>query len=152
MSKTKVDDPAMKDIEKLYRRLFLPGSEECVKIDVKVRAEIFKKIMEDVDRLQEEQRQFQSWTQKYRMIDRAIRQRLLKEVQVIIDDYTIAKQTDQVPRWESMYGDIEHYKAVFYRIRMDRGYEKKRKASEMPTEGFKIVKGEWEKVEYIKLR
>ena len=117
-------------------------------MDGKIRAEIFKKIMEDVDRLQEEQRQCESWTQKYRMIDRAIRQRLLKEVQVIIDDYMIAKQMDQLPRWERMYGDIEHYKGVFFRLRMDRGYEKNRKFS---AEGFKIVKGEWEKVEYIKL-
>ena len=142
----------MKDIETLYGRLIRPAGEDGMSIDVKIRAEIFKKIMEEVDRLQEAQRQCESWTQKYRMIDRAIRQRLLKEVQVIIDDYTIAKQTQQLLRWERMYGELAHYKEVFYRIRMDRGYERKRKASEMPSEGFKIVKGEWEKVEYIKLR
>ncbi len=152
MSRTKSENPSMKDIERLYGRLFRSAGEDGMMIDAKVRAEIFKKIMEEVDHLQEEQRQCQSWTQKYRIIDRAIRQRLLKEVQVIIDDYTLAKQIDQLPRWESMYGEIDHYKEVFYRIRIDRGYEKKRKASEMPAEGFKIVKGEWEKVEYIKLR
>jgi hypothetical protein len=152
MSKNKEKDISMNDIERLYGKLFRPTEEEGVAIDAKVRAEIFKKIMEDVDRLQEEQRNVQSWTQKYRIIDRAIRQRLLKEVQVIIDDYTIAKQMDQLPRWESMYGDVEHYKEVFYRVRMDSGYDRKRKPSETPPEGFKIVKGEWEKVEYIKLR
>jgi hypothetical protein len=48
-----------------------------------------------------------------------------------------------------MYGDIEHYKANFYRIRIDEGYSKRRPDL---TQGEKFVKGEWEKVEYIKIR
>jgi hypothetical protein len=139
----------MKDIDKLYRKLLLQTEGHTPKLDGKVRAEIFRKITDDLERLQEEQGGHSSWTLKYRKIDREIRRRLLMEIQIIVDDYTVAKESDQLARWEKMYGDIEHYKKEFYRIRMDSSYEKKK---EDVSRGTKFVKGEWEKVEFMKLR
>ena len=64
---------------------------------------------------------------KYREIDCRIRRRVLKEIQIIIDAYVIAQQQRRVREWESMYGDIEHYRREFYYFRMDSDYEDQEK-------------------------
>ena len=46
-----------------------------------------------------------------------------------------------------MYGDIEHYKDIFYNLRMDTAYDKRRKKAER----MKFVKGKWERVEFVKI-
>lgn len=137
----------MKEIEALYRRL-LRVEADSVRLDPKVRAQIYKMIMADLERLQEEQKAHPVWARAYWRLDREIRRRLLKEIQIIIDDYTIARQTGRLQEWEQMYGDIEYYKEGFYRFRMDPGYERRQ---EEYTQGLKIVKGEWERVEYTRL-
>jgi hypothetical protein len=142
-----IDGSVMKEIEDLYRKLLQYAGKEPPKMDGQVRSRIFRRIMEDLERLQEKQGGCESWTDEYWKLDREIRLRLLKEIQIIIDDYTLAQETGQLDRWEKMYGNIDHYKEGFYRLRMDKAYEQKKDLSR----GFKFVKGKWEKVEFMKL-
>jgi hypothetical protein len=48
-----------------------------------------------------------------------IRRLLLKEVQVIIDEYVLSQQNGTVERWKEMYGDIQHYIKNFYSYRTE---------------------------------
>ena len=81
----------------------------------------------DIEALRESQKKSEFGSKDYWEIDRRLRSRLLKEIQIIIDAYVVAEQGDRLEEWESMYGDIEHYKREFFYFRMDQDYEKREK-------------------------
>ncbi len=138
----------IKEIEGLYKKLLHieRGSGFCI-IDDKATSEIYTQIIKGVERLRDEQESYPSWSKDYWDIDREIRRLLLKEIQIIIDDYVVARGAGHLSRWETMYGDIEHYKDIFYNLRMDTAYDKRRKKAQ----GMKFVKGKWERVEFVKI-
>ena len=138
----------IKEIEKLYENLLhIERGSGLFKINSKIRSEMYAKIMKSVENLKEEQESHPSWSKDYWVIDLEVRRLLLKEIQVIIDDYIVAKGAGHISRWEKMYGDIEHYKDIFYNLRMDTAYDKRRKKAER----MKFVKGKWERVEFVKI-
>ena len=138
----------MKEIEGLYKKLLHIGEHNRLcKIDSRVRSEIYTKIIQGVERLRDDQEAHPSSSKAYWDIDREIRSLLLKEIQIIIDDYVIAESSGNIAQWENMYGDIGHYKEIFYNLRMDTAYDKRKKR----TEGMKFVKGKWERVEFTKI-
>jgi hypothetical protein len=53
-------------------------------------------------------------SEQYRALDDEIRKLLLKEIQIIIDDYIISQQQGQLDVWIRMYGDIKYYIKNFY--------------------------------------
>ena len=119
----------MEEIDKLYERLIINDGESPLlySIDPKVRTQIYKKIFEDLDKFREQQRFLKSDSDGYREIDCQIRLRLLKEIQIIIDEYMMAKDSQDINRWRAMYGDIEMYKRNFFFYRMGMDYEAKEK-------------------------
>ncbi|MFH1625868.1 MAG: hypothetical protein ABID54_12050 [Pseudomonadota bacterium] len=119
----------MKKINKLYEGLMSSDSTapSSFSIDSEVRAKIYKAIFKDLDELREKQRNLKSHSDDYGRLDRQIRLRLLKEIQVIIDEYIMAKNSQDLDRWNTMYGDIEIYKRNFFYYRMDGKYEAKKK-------------------------
>ena len=138
----------LKEIEGLYKKLLHVGEHnQLCKIDSHVRSEIYTKIIRDVERLRDEQEAHPSSSNAYWDIDREIRNLLLKEIQIVIDDYIVAKDSGRIAQWENMYGDIGHYKEIFYNLRMDTAYDKRKKRAE----GMKFVKGKWERVEFTKI-
>jgi len=139
----------IKEIERLYKKLLHinEGGSGLYKIDSKVRSEIFTRIIKGVERLRDEQESHPSWSKDYWDIDREIRRLLLKEIQIIIDDYVVAKGAGHLSRWEDMYGDIDYYKDIFFNLRMDSAYDRRRKKAQ----GMKFVKGRWERVEFVKI-
>ncbi len=100
---------SFKQVEKLYRKIIDNQQEGAEKLDPFVRSEIFQKIMLDVDRLFVKLKKCEIDSDKYQVIDTEIRNLLLKEIQVIIDDYVIAKKKGTIHTWQQMYGDIDHY-------------------------------------------
>lgn len=123
-------DPGMAEIEKLYSRMFIGGGgrqEGEWHIHPEIKSRLHKKILTDIETLREAQRKSPFGSKEYREIDRRLRSRLLKEIQIIIDAYMVAEQGDRLEEWESMYGDIEHYKREFFYFRMDQDYEKRAK-------------------------
>ncbi len=138
----------IKEIEDLYKHLLqIEKGSGLYKINSSVRSKIYMKIIRDVEALKHKQESLPSWSKDYWEIDKDIRRLLLKEIQIIIDDYVIARNNGHLSLWESMYGDIEHYKEIFYTLRMDTAYHKKKKDAQR----LKFVKGKWERVEYMKL-
>ena len=122
-------ETGMEEIDKLYGELFVNNgvSRSSNSIDPKVRAKIYKKILDDLDELRERQRHVTEDSSDYRELDRQIRMRLLKEIQVIMDEYIVARQNNNLRKWKAMYGDIERYRENFYYYRMDKKYEDKKK-------------------------
>ncbi len=112
---------SLRQVEKLYKKMLsisAAGHDDC-EIDTGVRSEIFQKIMEDLERLFKKIKRCTPATEEYEALDVEIRSLLLKEIQVIIDDYMIAKQKGSLDAWKKMYGDIDYYIANFYRYRSD---------------------------------
>ena len=64
---------------------------------------------------------------QYLKLDYALRTLLLKEIQVIIDEYVLAKANGELKTWEETYGDIGHYTKNFFYYRMDGKYESQKK-------------------------
>jgi hypothetical protein len=138
----------LNDIDRLYGQLLSTGEDGGhFRIDSKVRSEIYTLIIKSVERLRDEQESHPSWSRDYWEIDGKIRRLLLKEVQIIIDDYVVAKTAGRFEQWEMMYGDIERYKDIFYRLRVDTEYNNR----ERPAMGMKFVRGKWERVEFMKI-
>ena len=111
----------IKEVDKLYKKMICLDDVESTfaKIDAGVRTEIFRKIMDDVERLLKKIKRCDRDSEQYREFDHEIRKLLLKEIQVIIDDYVIAQKNGTLARWKSMYGDINHYKKNFYMYRQE---------------------------------
>jgi len=119
-------DRAMEEIERLYTRMFTVSkgpNGPFWNIHPEVKSRLHKRILQEIDGLREAQRHMTAGCRRYWEIDRKIRRRLLKEIQIIIDAYVIAKEENRVGDWEVMYGDIEHYKREFFYFRMDPDYE-----------------------------
>jgi len=113
---------SIKQVDKLYEKMisFDDIEKGLGKIDAKVRTRIFQKIMDDIERLQKKMERCKKDSKEYRDLDCEIRQLLLKEIQVIIDDYVISEKNGTLKSWEKMYGDIKHYKSNFYIYREER--------------------------------
>ena len=123
-------DRGMIEIEKLYTRMLTSGQGqdgEAWGIHSEVKSRLHKMILNEIESLRDAQRNTDFGSLKYREIDCRIRRRVLKEIQIIIDAYVIARKDSRVQEWESMYGDIEHYRREFYYFRMDSDYEKQEK-------------------------
>lgn len=110
---------SLRQVEKLYKKMVRVSGvrEQKCRIDAGVRAEIFQKIMDDLDRLMPKIRRCSPDSTEYDSLDHEIRRLLLKEIQVIIDDYVVACENGAVDKWKKKYGRIEDYKADFYRYR-----------------------------------
>jgi len=119
-------DRAMEEIERLYNQMFIIGEGENAgqrEIHPEVKSALHKKILAEIEGLRDRQKKLQSGSMDYWEIDRRIRCRVLKEIQIIMDAYLVAQQGNHLEEWESMYGDIEHYRREFFYFRMDRDYE-----------------------------
>jgi hypothetical protein len=105
-------------VEKLYAKILSrAGGADDLSINAGVREEIFSTIIDDLERLMRRIERCKPESLQYHDIDCEIRRLLLKEVQVIIDDYMLSKRNGTLVRWKKMYGEIEHYIADFYRFR-----------------------------------
>jgi len=107
---------SLRQIEKLYLRM-IRRTGSVSTINTAVRSEIFSQIMSDVERLQKKLRQTAPGSREHHSLDGELRQLMLKEIQVIIDDYIIARQNGTLDRWQRMYGDISGYIRNYYRYR-----------------------------------
>jgi len=107
---------SIRQIEKLYNKM-IQRQDDGSKINTGVRTEIFHRIMDDVERLQKKLKHTRPGSRQHRALDAELRQLMLKEIQVIIDDYIIARQNGTLDRWQKMYGDISYYIRNFYTYR-----------------------------------
>ena len=123
-------DRDMAEIEKLYGRMFVTGkgsTDGQWEIHPEIKSRLHKKILTEIEKLREAQREGEYGSREYWETDRRLRARVLKEIQIIIDAYVVAEQADRLDEWKSMYGDIEHYKREFFYFRMDLDYEAQEK-------------------------
>jgi hypothetical protein len=88
-------------------------------IDSRVRAELFQTIMDDMEILVKRIKRCKKGSRQSEGLALQIRQLLLKEVQVIIDEYVLSQKNDTVDRWKEMYGDIKYYIKNFYFYRTE---------------------------------
>ena len=119
-------DHGMEEIESLYSHMFVNGPDADggeYDIHPEVKSKLHKRILSEIESLRDLQRSKEFGSKEYREIDCKIRCRVLKEIQIIIDAYVIAAKESRIEEWESMYGDIEHYRRDFFYFRMGRDYE-----------------------------
>jgi len=107
----------IEEIEKLYRKLVVGCKQP--RIDPQVREKIFRKIIKEIDMVRKRQIEYRDNPEEYKRLDQKLKELLLKEIQVIIDDYIIAKQNGELKKWEEKYGDIKHYIRDFYYFRIN---------------------------------
>jgi hypothetical protein len=119
----------MKQIDLLYKKLIVSqdGADSTISIDEQVRSKLYKIILDELKKLRKKQQRFDYSAEEYEELDREMRRLLLKEIQVIMDEYVLAKQNSTMKTWREMYGDISHYIKNFYYYRMDEKYESKKK-------------------------
>ena len=119
----------MKQVETLYKKLlnYDGSSGEAASINEQIRAKLLKAILDDLKKIRKKQQKADYISEKYGELDHEIRLLLLKEIQVILDEYVLAKEKDNLKKWKAMYGEIEHYKRSFFYYRMDGKYEEKKK-------------------------
>jgi len=119
----------MKQIDLLYKKLILSqgSTGRKVMIDEQVRSKLYKIILDELKKLRKKQRKIDYLSEEYEQLDREMRHLLLKEIQVILDEYILAKANGTLKTWKEMYGDINHYVKNFYYYRMDEKYESKKK-------------------------
>jgi len=119
----------MNKIDTLYNKLLLgsdsPGKK--VKINEQVRSQLLKKILDDLKKLRKKQHKNDYISDQYLKLDYEMRTLLLKEIQVIIDEYVLAKENGDLKTWEATYGDIGHYIKNFFYYRMDGKYASQKK-------------------------
>jgi len=119
----------MKQIENLYKKLIanqnFPG--QSANINKQIRSKLYKTILDDIKKLRKKQHRTDYISERYEQLDYEIRLRLLKEIQIILDEYVLAKENGDLRNWKAMYGDIEHYITNFFYYRMDGKYEAKKK-------------------------
>jgi hypothetical protein len=119
----------MKQIDLLYKKLIVSQAStgRKVTIDEQVRSKLYKTILDELKKLRKKQKRIDYSTKEYEQLDREMRHLLLKEIQVILDEYILAKQNGTLKIWKETYGDISHYIKNFYYYRMDEKYESKKK-------------------------
>jgi len=119
----------MKQIESLYKKLIdnhdIP--DEPTRINKQIRAKLYKTILDDLKKLRKKQNKTEDVSKEYEQLDYEIRLRLLKEIQVILDEYVLASEKGDLRSWKTMYGDIGDYVKNFFYYRMDVQYEAKKK-------------------------
>lgn len=98
----------------MYRKMIVYDSACTGRINSGVRSDLFHVIMDDIERLQKKVVRLHPESEKYRALDHEIRKLLLKEIQIIIDDYMISQQHGTLDLWHRMYGDIKYYVQHFY--------------------------------------
>jgi len=119
----------MKQIDNLYKKLiaYQDSTGRSVKINKQIRSELYKTILDDLKKLRKKQHKTDYISEKYEILDYEIRLRLLKEIQIVLDEYILARESGDPRSWKAMYGDIEHYIKNFFYYRMDGKYETKKK-------------------------
>jgi hypothetical protein len=105
---------SLKQVDRLYRKMIVYDSACSGRINSGVRSELFHVIMDDIDRLQKKVVRLPRNSEEYCALDGQIRKLLLKEIQIIIDDYIISQQQGTLDLWNRMYGDIKYYIRNFY--------------------------------------
>lgn len=119
----------MKKIDNLYNKLVLtahsPG--KSMKIDEQVRSALLKQILDDLKKLKKKQHKNDYISEEYRKLDYEMRTLLLKEIQVILDEYVLARENGDISAWKETYGDVGHYIKNFFYYRMDGQYESRNK-------------------------
>ena len=109
---------SLRQIEILYKKLHASARiRGCLKLDPGSRSDIFDKIMGDVERLLKKIKQLPPESQDFEKIDSDIRLLLMKEIQVIIDDYVLCRHNGTLQGWVDMYGNIEYYIRNYYMYR-----------------------------------
>ena len=98
----------------MYRKMIVYDSACTGRINSGVRSDLFHVIMDDIERLQKKVVRLHPASEKYRALDHEIRKLLLKEIQIIIDDYMISQQQGTLDLWHRMYGEIKYYIQLFY--------------------------------------
>lgn len=119
----------MKQIENLYKKLIdsQESSGQPAKINNQVRAKLHKTILDDLKKLRKKQKKTKEISKEYEQLDHEIRLLLLKEIQVILDAYVLARESGDIRSWKAMYGEIEDYIKSFFYYRIDGQYEAKKK-------------------------
>jgi hypothetical protein len=110
-----------RQIERLYKKMitFEDASGGQKNIDPRIRAELLQAIMDDMESLLKKLKRSKRGSRESEHLGLKIRQLLLKEVQVIIDEYVLSQQNGTVERWKEMYGDIHYYIKNFYSYRTE---------------------------------
>lgn len=119
----------MKQIENLYKKMVnhQDSAGKSLNINKQIRSKLHKTILDDLKKLRKNQHKIESVSDKYAQLDCEIRLRLLKEIQIILDEYVLAKKSGDLRSWKTMYGEIEYYIKNFFYYRMDGEYEAKKK-------------------------
>ena len=108
----------LRQIETLYKKLHQSAcTRQHLKLDPAGRSDIFEKIMVDVERLLKKIKKLPPESEAFEKADNEIRLLLMKEIQVIIDDYVLCQRSGTVQHWVAMYGDIQYYINNYYRYR-----------------------------------
>ena len=119
----------MKQVDNLYKKLIVsldtPGKKG--KIDEEVRDKLYQKILDNLKKLRKKQQKNEHIPEEYSKLDYEMRALLLKEIQVILDEYILAKANNDLKSWKEMYGDGEYYIRNFFYYRMDENYESQKK-------------------------
>lgn len=109
---------SLRQVEQLYKKLHetarLRGR---LKLDPGGRSNIFDKIMGDVERLLKKSKSLTPGSDSHAKVDAEIRLLLMKEIQVIIDDYVLCSRSGTLKKWDAMYGDIQYYINNYYMYR-----------------------------------
>lgn len=119
----------MKQIENLYKKMLdhQDSVGKSLNINKQIRSKLHKTILDDLKKLRKNQHKIESVSDKYAQLDCEIRLRLLKEIQIILDEYVLARKSGDLRSWKTMYGEIEYYIKNFFYYRMDGKYEAKKK-------------------------
>jgi len=109
---------SLRQVELLYKKLHASArTRERLKLDPGGRSDIFDKIMEDVARLLKKIKRLSPGSDEFENVDNEIRLLLMKEIQVIIDDYVLCRRSGALQDWREMYGDIRYYIKNYYLYR-----------------------------------
>jgi hypothetical protein len=109
---------SLRQVEILYKKLHASVRiRDQLKLDPGGRSDIFDKIVEDVQRLLKKSKKLPPGSDNLGEIDNEIRLLLMKEIQVIIDDYVLCRRNGTLKHWAAMYGDIKYYIKNYYRFR-----------------------------------
>jgi len=109
---------SLRQVEALYKKLhaaaLVRGRQQ---LDSAGRSDIFDKIMSDVERLLKKIKQLTPGSEAFEKTDKDIRLLLMKEIQIIIDDYVFSRRSGTLGNWIEMYGDIQYYIKNYYLYR-----------------------------------
>jgi hypothetical protein len=109
---------SLRQIDVLYKKLHASARiRGRLKLDAGSRSDIFDKIMADVERLLKKIKQLPPESEEFQKVDSEIRLLLMKEIQIIIDDYVLCRHNGTLQAWADMYGTIEYYIRNYYMYR-----------------------------------